>query len=238
MKNQYFGDINDYKKYGLIRQLGSVGIKTMICWMLTPPNDRTKNEGLQTQYLNNPDKWQKYDKLLFKYLQKRKSQILSNLNRNVSLIEKENILPKCKFFDDVISDNREQRNQYFQKLFQKSDDVDLIFFDPDIGIETFVKCGNKNSSQYLYWNEVKAAYDKGFSILVYQHRHRAKTVDEMAEYLQCKAQEQFARDRNVFVYKTPSVLFLLITRNNHRQSVVESSKKIGQTWVDVLNIHR
>ena len=37
MKNQYFGDINDYRKYGLIRLLTGAGqLKTAVCWMLAP----------------------------------------------------------------------------------------------------------------------------------------------------------------------------------------------------------
>ena len=36
MKNQYFGDINDYRKYELLRILtNGGGIKTAVCWMLT-----------------------------------------------------------------------------------------------------------------------------------------------------------------------------------------------------------
>ena len=42
MKNQYFGDINDYRKYGLIRLLADGGkIKAGVCWMLTPDDTRT-----------------------------------------------------------------------------------------------------------------------------------------------------------------------------------------------------
>ena len=238
MKNEYFGDINDFKKYGLIRQLSNFGeLKTLICWMLTPPNDPTKNEGLQTQYLNNPDKWEKYDKPLFKHLQKHKSHILGNQNRNVSLVEKGNILPKCKFFNDTIHDNGELRSRYFQKLLNISNDAGLIFFDPDIGLETFVKRGNTRSSQYLYWSEVKAAYDKGLSILIYQHRHRSKTVENMAEHMQVEALKLFT-PINIFIYKTPNVLFLLIARNKHRQSIVQANKNIEQTWGGVLAIQR
>lgn len=228
MKNQYFGDINDYKKYGLIRQLSNFGeLKTLICWMLT--NDPNIKEGLQTQYLNNPDEWEKYDKPLFKHLQKYKSQILGNQDRNVSLIEKSNILPKCEFFKEIIPDDGELRSRYFQKLLNISNEADLIFFDPDIGLETFVKRGNTRSSQYLYWSEVKAAYDKGLSILIYQHRHQGKTVENMAEYLKDEASKRFA-PTNIFVYKTRNVLFLLIARNKHRQSIVQANKRIEQTW--------
>jgi hypothetical protein len=35
VKNQYFGDVNDYRKYGLLRVLTNGGeIKTFVCWML------------------------------------------------------------------------------------------------------------------------------------------------------------------------------------------------------------
>jgi hypothetical protein len=37
MKNQYFGDINDYRKYGLLRILQSTGNgRLLVAWMLTP----------------------------------------------------------------------------------------------------------------------------------------------------------------------------------------------------------
>jgi len=41
MKNHYFGDVNDYRKYGLIRALTGQGtLNSMICWMLTEDDDR------------------------------------------------------------------------------------------------------------------------------------------------------------------------------------------------------
>ena len=69
MKNQYFGDINDYRKYGLIRHLAGGGeIKTGICWMLTP--DDTKADGKFTEYLAEPNKYKKFDPDLYGFLGK------------------------------------------------------------------------------------------------------------------------------------------------------------------------
>jgi hypothetical protein len=60
MKNQYFGDVNDYRKYGLIRLLTGRGeISTAVCWMLTPDDDRT--DGKFTDYLGSPEKWRRSD---------------------------------------------------------------------------------------------------------------------------------------------------------------------------------
>jgi len=60
MKNQYFGDINDYGKYGLLRILAGFGeLKIAVCWMLTPDDGR--RDGRLIQYLKQPEKWRKYD---------------------------------------------------------------------------------------------------------------------------------------------------------------------------------
>ena len=41
MKNQYFGDMYDYIKYGLLRQLSGCGkVSLAVCWMLTENDDR------------------------------------------------------------------------------------------------------------------------------------------------------------------------------------------------------
>ncbi len=83
MKNQYFGDINDFKKYGILRALSDGGkIKIGVCWMLTPDND--KNEGKFISYIDKPNKWRKFDPALFDSL----SYALKSLkNRNVGLAE-------------------------------------------------------------------------------------------------------------------------------------------------------
>ena len=43
MKNQYFGDIGDYGKYGLLRFLGERGLSIAVNWYLTP--DDVSNDG-------------------------------------------------------------------------------------------------------------------------------------------------------------------------------------------------
>ena len=67
MKNQYFGDINDYRKYGLIRSLTQNStMNSAICWMLTP--DDQSNDGSKRDYLTKPNQWEVYDTDLFKAL--------------------------------------------------------------------------------------------------------------------------------------------------------------------------
>lgn len=53
MKNQYFGDENDYKKYSVIKIICADEIKPFFEWLLTK-NDK-KNDGNLTSYLKNPE---------------------------------------------------------------------------------------------------------------------------------------------------------------------------------------
>ena len=64
MKNQYFGDINDYRKYGLLRILQSKGNgRLLVAWMLTP-DDGSRDGGFRS-YLHDPGTWMRYDPQLF-----------------------------------------------------------------------------------------------------------------------------------------------------------------------------
>ena len=72
MKNQYFGDVNDYRKYGLLRLLAGGGtLRIGVCWMLTP-ND-SGPDGKKTEYLDdrNRDEWQCYDHELYEFLRRK-----------------------------------------------------------------------------------------------------------------------------------------------------------------------
>lgn len=60
MKNQYFGDINDYKKYGLLRSIESASsLRLLVAWMLAPDDGSTDGEFVE--YLDEPEKWENYD---------------------------------------------------------------------------------------------------------------------------------------------------------------------------------
>ncbi len=81
MKNQYVGDINDYKKYGLIRALvgnGADAFRVGILWMLTDNDNR--NDGQILDYLGQPNQWRSYDPPLFDKLHRKKyeGQVLTS----------------------------------------------------------------------------------------------------------------------------------------------------------------
>ena len=64
MKVQYFGDVNDYRKFTLLRALAEVGqFKIGVCWMLTEADN--SGYGDKRSYQRQPEKWRAFDPPLY-----------------------------------------------------------------------------------------------------------------------------------------------------------------------------
>ncbi len=131
MKNQYFGDINDYRKYGLIRAIHSAGgLRTLVAWMLT--NDDGRTDGQTIGYLDQPDRWESFDPDLFNAL---RAALRRNPRRHVGLIELTDILPNAAYYSDIVQDAAHERAEWFKTLAMRVQSSDLVFLDPDNGLE-------------------------------------------------------------------------------------------------------
>jgi len=232
MKNQYFGDINDYKKYSLLRLLSSYGqIETVVCWVLTHDDDGS--DGNRTKYLKQPDIWRRYDPTLYEYLQKN---VLRRGIRDVKILETSDILANCRFYSEIVDDDIKSREAYFNGFLEFAKGTDLVFFDPDNGLEVkSVPRGKRNSSKYLYWSEVKASFKAGHSILIYQHFPRMQRESFIRNLVQqFKAITEVGR---IFYYKTRYVVFFLLTQPKHEGLFIESNANILNVWGKIMRIH-
>ncbi len=231
MKNQYFGDINDYRKYGLLRAVSRVtDFRTLVAWMLTPDDGST--DGKFIKYLSEPQKWLRYDPVLYSHL----SQILSTHNeRKVEHIEDANLLKNMEYFSKVVPDKAADRDAWFTELLQKANSSNFVFLDPDNGLEIKSKpYGCKNSSKYLFWKEVKTLWQSGRSLLIYQHFIREKRVNFIHRMLE--ALNEVADGSYVEAFSTPHVVFFLVLQPEHQslhRAIVES---IQESWSGQISI--
>lgn len=168
MKNQYIGDINDYRKYTLLQRLcENTALQLGICWMMTA--DDSGRDGNKRQYLNQPQRWRHFNPALYDEL----NILLSSHNSpTIKQIEALSSLQSFTYFNTYITDNLTERKTYMAQALQRLNDCDILFFDPDNGLNVSIKKGNKNSSKYLYRDEVQAFYSTGKSLLIYQHYPR------------------------------------------------------------------
>jgi hypothetical protein len=167
--NQYFGDVNDYRKYGLLRILANEGhLKIGVCWMLTADDGRT--DGKFTEYLSDVHRFRPYDPPLFDLIHK---SIIPGQNRSVTLAQNANIVPGAKYYLESLTNSIVDRSAYFKNMGEKLSTCNLFFFDPDNGIETkSIAKGRRNSEKYIYWDEIGETFQAGHSIRVYQHFRR------------------------------------------------------------------
>jgi len=231
LKNQYFGDENDYKKYGLLRVIQRTsGFKLLITWMLTPNDGRS--DGKRTKYLSDPGKWRKYDPELFDGL---RGLLRNNPVRRVSLIEDSGLIPNVQYFSWTIKDRIEERNKWFKELKGRTKGVELIFVDPDNGLEIkSVPMGKKNSSKYICWEEIETLWRAGVSLLVYQH-YSHENRRKLEHKIVGKLRRQNT-DSIVMAFKTSQVLFLFAVQPRHLQKVKGIEKHIKSKWGDQVSL--
>lgn len=225
MKNQYFGDINDYRKYGLLRALQSTGDgNLLVTWMLTP-DDGGRDGGFRA-YLDVPETWAKHDPDLFSGLA---DLLRSAPQPSVSLIEGSKLLPRAHYHSAMVPDRRLERDVWRSDLLRAASGVDLVFLDPDNGIEVPSKrVGRKGSSKYVTWQEVQALWEAGCSLLIYQHFRR----EPREAFAQRLVSELGWRTGACFTeaFRTPHVLFLLAVQERHEQRFGEVVPRLAERW--------
>jgi len=215
VKNQYFGDVNDYVKYGLLRLLGGdSGLQGVLCWMLTPDDDR--GDGGKLQYLRESERWRHHDPQLFDALQGMSRA--QTEQRSISLIEGSDLLPRTSFFSEILADDASARRGYFDRLWRNAAAADLVFFDPDNGMEVeSVKLGHKGSSKYLYWREARDTYRRGHSLVLFQHFPRVKR-DNFVQLLADRAIQETGAPK-VVALRSINAVFFLVPQSRHGQLV-------------------
>jgi len=225
MKNQYFGDINDYRKYGLLRAIASASnFRTMVAWMLTQDDGGT--DGNFISYLEHPTKWAHHDPPLYNELRR----LLKGKNqRNIGLIETSGLITNTDFFSAYVPEAASLRNDWFQSLISMSKGKDLIFLDPDNGLEVKSRpYGRKHSSKFLYWREVESLWRNNNSLLIYQHFIRENRHNYTQRML--NALSDSTRGSLVEAFSTPNVVFLMALQPEHQHLHKPIAETVQRKW--------
>lgn len=180
MQDRYVGDIGDYGKYGLLRALTSTELKSgarlklFVNWYKTCPNNKKFNknkEGKFINYLNkkNASKYVEYDNDLYSKL-----QTIVNTNRSIEEIERKDAgILTATFYNNIVCSGNE-RLDWHRRSLKNSQGSDIVFLDPDNGIETKkMRDEKKNSVKHVKWDEISDYY-LNHSVIVYQHQPRVK----------------------------------------------------------------
>jgi len=214
MKQQYVGDINDYRKYALLRLLAEGGtLKLGICWMLTPEDGRS--DGKKTEYLNAPHQWRSYDPLLFGLL---RTAVDAPAGNRLTFIETSGIIPDAVYFNELVPDDIIGRSGYIGRALRTLCEADVLFLDPDNGLDVRTKPkGAIRSSKYVYRDEVSLIYGFGCSLVIYQHfphQKRAEFIEQLSLELRV-----LCPDASVSTVTTSHVAFFVVAQPAHAEVV-------------------
>ncbi len=170
MKNQYFGDINDFFKYDLVFNLIEK-IENLKCFTFIPmlTEDDGSSDGGLTIYDGSRRK--ELDDFL-KDCIKKSDRRVKNLRSFMSKYEQIEYHP---YKDDEYFLHAE-REQYFDSIHSSILNESVILIDPDNGFE--VKSMRSGTGhKYIKYKELSTIYtrmDSSSLIIVYQHIPRVK----------------------------------------------------------------
>ncbi len=231
MKDQYFGDISDYRKYGLLRAISEAsGLRWGICWLRTA-NDAGR-DGEFRDYLHHPERWRQFDPLLYEGLRRL---LEPGIKRSTTHAEQSELIPGATYQHRVLTDRSADRSAYWTETWHLMRDSPLLFLDPDNGIEvSSVKAGRKDSSKYVYWAELEEAAARGHSVLVYQHFPRIpreRFVADVSEQLRARLDSPW-----VAVFRTAHVGFFLAAQAGHVEALRRVSGVVAERWAGQVEV--
>jgi len=204
MQNQYFGDISDFYKYYFLKNI-CFNYKLGINWCLLSNDDSNDGKNIITKKKN----LRSYDEKLYKILEK---SILNN-NRNIKYIENDYFNKDTIFFNDV-------HKKYFldgvyeEKAFNYLVNQDIIFFDPDNGIEVpSTKAIDK--LKYIQYRTISKYWNNNKSLIIFQFRDFVPNsiedkCNKLIECLKCSK-------KNIIVIKILNVYYICLINNKHKK---------------------
>ena len=173
MQDRYTGDIGDFGKLGLLRQL-STRLSIGVNWYLSP-DESHNGDGRHVGYLQK-DWFQACDPGLCAAL----SRIVASGQRSVSALEEAGIL-SAVFYSEALDFNRltkpereERRGSWHRDALAKLNGRDLVFADPDNGLMVPSAQGGPKGNKFVLPSELAGYYRQGSSVVYYQHKARRR----------------------------------------------------------------
>lgn len=191
MQNRYTGDIGDFGKLGLLRQLSRTGLSIGVNWYLTL-DEIHNGDGRHISYLKN-GAFRACDEQLWSAL----GEIVDSGKREVGALERPDILQATfysKLLDFAGADKSERQTlrwEWHSRALQQLQNCDIVFVDPDNGLIVPSADGTPKSNKFVLLFELAEYYRAGASVIYYQHKARRPDYFYIAQNKQLIASGAF-----------------------------------------------
>ncbi len=195
MQDRYVGDVGDFGKYGLLRTLcradaGGEELSLGVVWYLVP-DEGHNDDGKHVRYLSSGREatYRLCEPELYDGLRR----LIRDGARSVREIRRRDVLPSgttyheaaLSFAEVPFAQRRALREQWVRAATQAVDGSEIVFVDPDNGLETEKRREAKTGPKHVYYDEIEPYVSRGQSVVVYHHlgRYRGGHEQEIRDRL-------------------------------------------------------
>ena len=238
MQNRYVGDIGDYVKLAILRELAR-GRSLGVAWWLLP-DENHNGDGGHREYLDRPKKWRRFDPTLFDAL----LALNKETTRDIRALEDPSLLPNAVFAPEQVpcemypsGQRPEKRRLWLLRIKTRFQDRDLVFLDPDNGIAPHElsptqRCAGKS----VLIGEMQELKEDHRAIVIYHHHSRRKGghTEELC-YLANRLRDSGFRVCGALRAKpwSPRAFFIL----DGDEDLCSRACKIAQVWDGWISWH-
>ncbi|MFL6262483.1 MAG: hypothetical protein ACJ76Y_22525 [Thermoanaerobaculia bacterium] len=191
VQDRYAADIGDFGKLALVRAL-ALGQRLGICWYMTNGFGEFNNDGRYLAYLQRPARFRQLDPECFDALASFVADFeAGRCPRSIESLEALALLPSDSLFHNELCPGLPAaRRDWVARMVKSMDRADLIFLDPDNGLE-----GATLSPKSTAIAELVALRRSGRALLLYHHQSRRAggAVAEAAHVARRLAEVGFAK---------------------------------------------
>ncbi len=162
-----------------------------IVWYLAP-DDTQNDNGKHVRYLRNAEKNSQTFRACDPALYDALGEIVSQNDRRVARIQEMSVFaPGTVFYDAPLTSASvssvgpaarrariAHRQAWAQGALEATQTCDIVFVDPDNGLEVQARSHQKNGPKYAYFDELAPYTARGQSLVIYQHIARNGTAEE------------------------------------------------------------
>jgi hypothetical protein len=177
MQDRYAGNIGDFGKLALLRCL-TEGRRLAVCWYLCNGEGDDERSSRSFDYLKRPDEFRHLAPEIFDALNEVFAPGRGG-SRSVAALEASGLLPDAIFHRTEVPRPLVLRRQWGDELVAAVSDADLVFLDPDNGIQ-----GTRLSPKHVALSEL-AALRRPDRMIVFAQRQsgRRSQVSVLARQL-------------------------------------------------------
>lgn len=241
MQSKYLGDLGDFAKHGLLRYLSGLtdpaangpDLGVGLVWHLTPDACCVRDGRVLGYLRDTPANRRAYracDPELWDVLR----DIVECGRRCVHQIPERGILPQeTSYYEPPLAFpyrsrppmRAEIRRLWFEGALATTADADVVCLDPDNGIAPHERqMLRRNGPKFTYEADIRAFWDRGQSLVIYQHLAMGTPAQE---FLQGKADQlrEFCGVEPI-VLRLRSRAFFIVPQHHHQELITERAERM------------